>query len=59
MHGHVTATPNHGVTKRNDHYTSRPRAGGNLAHAGDDRLLDAFTGILAAARASCTPTAPS
>lgn len=50
VHGHVTATPGHGVAKRNDHYTSRPRSGGNLAHAGDDRLLDAFTGILAAAR---------
>ena len=38
------------MAKRNDRYTSRPRAGGNLAHASDDRLLEAFTGILAAAR---------
>ncbi|MBW3604370.1 MAG: site-specific DNA-methyltransferase [Actinobacteria bacterium] len=50
VHGHVTATPNHGVTKRNDRYTSRPQADGNLAHASDDRLLDAFTSILATAR---------
>jgi len=50
VHGHVTATPGHGVAKRNDRYTSRPRAGGNIAHASNARLLDAFSGILAAAR---------
>jgi tRNA G10 N-methylase Trm11 len=55
VHGHVTATPNLGVAKRNDRYTSSTRGSGNLAHAGDDGLLDAFTGILAAARTVLRP----
>jgi hypothetical protein len=56
VHGHVTATPNRGVAKHNDRYTTRERrGGGNLAHANDDRLLDAFTGILAAARTVLRP----
>jgi hypothetical protein len=49
VHGHVTATPGHGVAKRNDRYTPRARGSGNLAHTSDAGLLDAFTDILAAA----------
>jgi tRNA G10 N-methylase Trm11 len=55
VHGHITATPNRGVAKRNDRYTTRSRGGGNLAHASDDSLLDAFTGILAATRSVLRP----
>jgi modification methylase len=56
VHGHVIATPNRGVAKSNDRYTTtRSRGGGNLAHASDDGLLDAFTGILAAARSVLRP----
>jgi modification methylase len=43
------------VAKRNDHYTLTRRRGGNLAHASDDGLLDAFAAILAAARTVLRP----
>ena len=55
VHGHVTATPNRGVAKTNDRYTTTRSRGGNLAHAGDDGLLDALTGILAATRSVLRP----
>jgi hypothetical protein len=55
VHGQVTAIPGRGVTVRNDRYTTRGRGSGNLAHASDDGLLDAFTGILAAARMILRP----
>jgi tRNA G10 N-methylase Trm11 len=56
VHGHVTATPNLGVAKRNDRYTNTcRRRAGNLAHASDDGLLDAFAGILAVARTVLRP----
>jgi tRNA G10 N-methylase Trm11 len=50
VHGQVTAVAGRGVAVRNDRYTSSARGSGNLAHASADGLLDAFTGILAAAR---------
>jgi hypothetical protein len=55
VHGHVTATPTRGVAKTNDRHTSSARGSGSLAHASDDGLLDAFTGILAATRSVLRP----
>jgi modification methylase len=56
VHGHVTATPKRGVAKTNDRYTvTRSRGGGNLAHASDGGLLDAFTDILAATHSVLQP----
>jgi hypothetical protein len=55
VHGIVTATPDRGVAKRHDRYTTRGRGGGNLAHASHDGLLDALTDILAAARSVLRP----
>jgi modification methylase len=55
VHGHVTAIPGRGVAKRNDRYAARRRGDGNLAHTCDAGLLDAFTGILAAARSVLRP----
>jgi hypothetical protein len=53
VHGQVSAAPGRPVAKRDYRY-SRDRA--NLAHVGEDKLLDAFAAILAACVPLLRPT---